>query len=151
MNQKDKKILLDFLKTQKLMSLATYGDKIWSAHAYYLFDDDLNIYFLSPTDAIHCKNIEKNPEVSLSIADSSIKASDNKIGFQMRGNAKKVKGALMMKKIISMWNKNHKDVPPITYNNMIRAMRSRFYKITPSYIKLFKEISGKEEQKTWEL
>lgn len=151
MDKKDKKELLEFLATQKLMSLATYGEKIWSATVYYLFDEDLNLYFLSPINSLHCLNIDKNPEVSLTIADSRQKASGDKIGLQMRGRAKKIKSTLMIKKIISMWNNKHFDAPPIKYQTLMKVWRSRFYQIEPEFIKLFSEKSGGEKESTWEL
>ncbi len=144
-------MLLKYLKTQKLMSLATRGKDMWSASVYYLFDENFNLYFLSPPNSIHCRNISKNSQVSLSIADSGQKVSDNKIGFQMRGKAEKMRKVDTIKNIISMWNNNHKDAPPISFTSFMKAAKSRFYKITPLYIKLFSEINGKEKERSWSL
>ncbi len=49
-----KKEIDTYLKSQRLMSIATYGDFPWIANVYYGHDPELNLYFLSK----HCKAIE---------------------------------------------------------------------------------------------
>ena len=69
-NETNKQQLLNYLKSQKLMSLATYDDEIAVCVVYYAVDDDFNFYFISPSDTQHYINISKNKNVACSIADS---------------------------------------------------------------------------------
>ena len=68
--QLTKQHVLDFLKTNKLMQVATMGDFPWIATVYYSFDNELNLYFLSSDKTLHVKQIKKNPKVSVAITDS---------------------------------------------------------------------------------
>ena len=154
MNDKDKDLLLDYLSQYRLMSLATVdkNGEPWSAVVYYLFDNGLNFFFLSPTDTLHCNNIKDDQNVSFTIAKCGQKASDKKIGLQVRGKAEKVKGTENIKAVIKMWNSLHDDVPPITFKKLMKVWSSRFYKITPSYIKWFnEELYGEDGEKVWKL
>lgn len=150
MNKFDKSVIFNHLNENKLMSLATYDKDPWSAVVYFLFDEEFNFYFLSPTDSLHCKNIASNPKVSLTVADSHQKASEEKVGFQMSGVASRVKNIIEVKKVILMWNKRHADTPPVTYKLMMKMWKSRFYKIVPTKIKMFNQkLWGEDGEKTW--
>ena len=154
MNDEEKSALLDFLSSLKLMSIATVDENgiPWSASVYYLYDEDLNFYFLSPTDTKHSKNIRANQNVSFTIARTDQKASDKKVGLQVAGKAKQVNGIENIKAVIKMWNLLHNDTPPITYSVLMKVWNSRFYKITPNYIKWFnEELYGEEGVKGWEI
>ena len=73
MNAEDKQIILDYLSDPQhiLMTLATVnGDKPWVCSVYYVVDDDLNLYFISPPDAEHSTHIKENQNVACAIADS---------------------------------------------------------------------------------
>ena len=51
LNNRDRKILTKYVDSLSLMSLATTNGKtLWSATVFYLYDEDLNIYFLSATN-----------------------------------------------------------------------------------------------------
>ena len=144
----DKYIKNDLLKVfekTKLMSLATHDKDLWSATVYFLYDKDLNIYFLSPTGSLHCKNIAKNSQVSLTIADSRQKSSAKKVGVQIRGECKKITSLAEIKNVVLMWNKRHLDTPPITFKKLMKVWTSRFYKITPTKIRFFNENYGEEK------
>jgi len=65
-----KKEIDAYLKTQRLMSVATFGTSPWIANVYFIHDTDLHIYFLSKTWREHSKAITSNPRVAVAIADS---------------------------------------------------------------------------------
>ena len=50
-----------YLKTQRLMSVATFYKNPWIANVYYIHDSDLNLYFLSKNWREHCVAIKENP------------------------------------------------------------------------------------------
>lgn len=150
MNTKEKKEILDFLKKHKLMSVGTYNKLPWAASVFYLFDEDFNLYFVSNPKTLHCKNIEKNSKVSITIADSSQKPDSKKCGLQARGNATKVSLVKELNEIIKSWNKH--GFAPLTYKVLTTAWKSRFYKIKLTDIKLFDEHQSEEnENRMWKI
>ena len=46
-NNKIKDEIDKYLKTQRLMSVATFYKNPWIANVYYIHDSNLNLYFLS--------------------------------------------------------------------------------------------------------
>ena len=152
MDLKDKKEILDYLAKYKLMSLGTWGETPWAASVYFLFNDDLNFYFLSSPETRHCKNIALNPKVSITVADSAQKASAKKIGFQAWGVASKVSGVIELKDIIKAWNKRHLDTPPLNYKTVSKIWKSKFYKIELSEVQLFDENQMEDKEvRNWKL
>ena len=141
-----------YLKSHKLMSLATYNRLPWSAILYFVFDTDLNFYFLGSPSAIHNKNILKNPKVSVTVADSHQKVSDKKVGFQARGVAKEVGIEKDIKKVLLNWNKRHTDAPPLTFDILSKKWKSKLYKIKLTDIKMYNEnLSDDQEERVWKL
>lgn len=146
-----KQHILEFLKQNKLMTVATYGDHPWIASVYYSFDEDLNLYFLSDPATLHCKQIAKNPLVAVSIADSTQKVGDLKKGLQLYGTARQISQVHKIQHALRSW-KDALSVtnPKLTYQNMVKKVISgRMYKITPKKIKhfnqaLFQVEDGKE-------
>jgi len=131
--------VLDFLKDQKLMAVATFGKHPWIASVYYSFDNDLNLYFLSDPATLHCRQIEQNPQVAVSIADSRQKVIDLKKGLQIYGIAKQISGALKIKHTLRSWKDALNVIDKeLTYTNMLKkVIKGRMYQITPKRIKLF--------------
>ena len=129
----------DFLAGQKLMSIATFGEFPWVAAVYYTFDRDLNLYFLSSPDTLHCQMIAKNKNVAVSIADSAQSIDSVKKGLQLSGTAERISDAGKIRFALKLWKealnvKNKK----FTYQNMLKnVIKSRMYKVKPVRIKLF--------------
>lgn len=135
----DQQQILDFLGRHKLMSLATYGQHPWIANVYYTFDEDLNLYFLSSPTTLHCRQITKNPEVAVSIADSSQSVDSLKRGLQLYGVAKQISGMGKIRHALNLWKSSLGiSKKELSYENMIRdVVNSRIYKVIPKKIKLF--------------
>ncbi|MBI4990991.1 pyridoxamine 5'-phosphate oxidase family protein [Candidatus Gottesmanbacteria bacterium] len=150
MNKKQK--LLQYLKSQKLMSLSTCGDKPWTSNVYYTIDDNFHLYFLSEPESRHCKDINANPNVSCSITDSSQKVTDKKVGTQIQGTAVQMTDIDQIKKALESWNR---DIPGfahiINWENMEKhIIKSKVYKITPTSIKFLNEaLYGPEGTETF--
>jgi len=150
MNNKDKKEITNFLSKNKLMSVGTYHRKPWAACVYYLFDDELNLFFVSDPKTKHCLNIRKNPKVSITIADTSQDPKGNKTGFQASGQAKIVTSVRELKEIIKAWNK--RGFVPVTYETFKKAWKSKFYKINLDRMQLFDQNQPEEtEVREWKL
>ncbi len=82
----------EVLEKARFMSLATHDDGgVWVADVIFIFDDDLNIYWLSETKTRHSQAIIKNPNVAATITLTS-KAGEPNIGIQFAGTAEKLEG-----------------------------------------------------------
>lgn len=137
-----RRIVLDFLKKHKLMAVATYGKHPWIATVYYVFDKDLNLYFLSSPETLHAKSIMRNPEVAVSIADSSQKISKPKRGLQLYGRAEQLSGLEKVRYALKLWKTNLAVTDP---ELTVRAARGSMFKIVPKRIKLFDQELFKTE------
>lgn len=142
-----KQHILDFLKKYQLMVVATYGDYPWIASVYYSFDPNLNLYFLSDPETLHCRQIASNPKVTVAIADSRQKPNEFKKGLQIYGIATQISDANKIKHALNLW-KHALQVtdPELTYQNMLKKIvKGRMYKITPKIIKFFNQKLFKVE------
>jgi uncharacterized protein YhbP (UPF0306 family) len=74
-----------------MASITTGG----SAHintAYFSYTPDLNVYFLSHPNALHCQNILSNPSMALAIFSSNQTWGSPDRGLQLFGMCKQVTG-----------------------------------------------------------
>lgn len=129
-----KEMVLNYLGTQKLMTVATNGEFPWIASVYYTFDRNLNIYFLSSPTTLHVQQILQNPKVAVSIADSHQDIAKPKRGMQMSGVATQISGVNKIRHALLMWKSNLGVVDPsLTHKVVIGSM----FMVTPNRIKLF--------------
>lgn len=150
-----KQQILNYLKTQHLMSLATANkNKPWACTVYFTVDNDLNLYFVSPPESDHCRFLTKNTYVSCSIYDSGQNVNSKKEGLQLRGTAEVLSNVADIKKALELWNKANPGAEQyINYDNMEKKIiTSKVYKITPAMIKYFNEtLYGDKESKVFRL
>jgi nitroimidazol reductase NimA-like FMN-containing flavoprotein (pyridoxamine 5'-phosphate oxidase superfamily) len=138
-----------YLKTQRLMSIATYGQKPWIANVYFVHDSDLNIYFLSKHWREHCQAIELNPQVAIAIADSHQPIYEPQKGLQISGRAQPVDTLSQLTWMFKMWNKlvaGSKGERLTDPRKFLDASLSKVYRITPHRIKFFNTELWPEEQ-----
>lgn len=129
------------------MSIATYDKYPWIANLYYAVDEDLNLFFLSDPDTVHCKQIAKNPKVTCAIYDSNqtpvkTKGKFDKIGMQYYGEAKIITNWIEAGKALFKWKNvlKIKTDEVFSIKNMKKAiLHGRMYRVTPKKIKLFKQ------------
>ena len=147
-----KKQLLDFLKSQRLMSLATFGNGICACNVYYAVDDGFNLYFMSEPSSDHCKNIAQSNTIACTVADSRQKVTDKKIGVQIKGTAEKTDHPEKIKLALSLWNKANPGFEAvINFKNIQEnSIKSKVYTVTPSEMKFLNEtIYGPEGSETF--
>ncbi len=150
MTENDKKEILEYLGNYKLVSVGTYNDLPWAANVFYLFDEKFNLYFVSNPKTKHCMNIDKNPNVSVTITDSMQDPNGKKKGFQGRGVANKVSSVKELKEIIKAWNK--RGFVKLTYKLFTKAWKSKFYRIKLTDIQVFDENQTEDkEERFWNL
>ena len=84
--------IIEVLAQGHLLSLGTIDNGgLWVADLVYVYDDALNIYWMSSSNARHSKAILENEKVAGSITISNKSKEDN-FGIQVEGNAKKIEG-----------------------------------------------------------
>jgi uncharacterized protein YhbP (UPF0306 family) len=151
----DKKLILDYLKSHKLMTLATVsGNKPWVATVYYAVDDNLNLYLVASPKTEHGQAAARNKNVACNIADSHQLVTDKKVGMQIQGAIERLKGIAAVKGALKMWHRvNPGKEAIINWENMSKkAIKSRTYKVTPKKIRFFnEELYGEKEHETYYL
>ncbi len=149
-----KKEINNYLKTQKLMSVATRGEYPWIANLYYVHDDELNLYFLSKHHREHCVALKTDNRVAVAIADSHQPIYKPQKGIQLHGIAEEVNLLDKLEWMFKMWNKliaEDKGEKLSDPKKFLEAGLSRVYKITPKRIKFFNtELWPKEQTQVFE-
>jgi len=148
--QNDLLHIREYLFSHKQMSAATSGDFPWIFTAYYVVDQDLNLYFLTGPSTIHGLHLAKNPQIAVAIADSPQDLAGKKAGLQMSGLCTLLTEDSEVKAAIDLWRTTLKvDSTDYTLEGIKSGKISgRMYKIVPKKLKFFNEAlqeEGKEK------
>jgi len=132
---------LEYLNSQRLMSIATFDNEPWIASVYFVIDDDLNLYFISSPKTKHAQAIKSNPKVAVSIAASSQLITDKKVGVQITGTASEVGRIESIQWFFKMFNKLNPGLSEIlNFDNYTKkVISSRVFKVEPKKIQFFHE------------
>jgi uncharacterized protein YhbP (UPF0306 family) len=86
--------ILGILRENTLCSMATVapGNRAHINTAYFCYSAQLELYFLSDPEAQHCKNLERNPSLAMTIFSSSQKWGNPDRGLQLFGTCRRVDG-----------------------------------------------------------
>lgn len=138
-----RKLVEKVLKGGYLMTLATNdGVGIWASDVIYVYDDKLNIYWMSDPEARHSLAVGENPNVAATITVSG-QGQDN-LGVQFSGVAQKITGK-HYELIIKHFKKRRKIVPP---KNIDVLRGDYWYMLKPDYFDLIdEERFGFEKEK----
>ncbi|OGZ63331.1 MAG: hypothetical protein A3C58_02950 [Candidatus Staskawiczbacteria bacterium RIFCSPHIGHO2_02_FULL_34_10] len=86
-----KELIKEVLEKGYLMSLGTADDGgVWVSDVIYIFDDELNIYWMSNSNTRHSKAITNNSKIAGTITVNLPK--ENNLGIQFEGIAEKIEG-----------------------------------------------------------
>ena len=150
--QDAEKSIKQILSSNTLFSMSSINkdNTPWINTAFYSFDENLNLYFLSDPNTIHTKNISDKKTVAVNIFDSHQKPEDEKKGLQLIGECHKINDEKEIFSAIKNYGKKY-----LSFGNLIKAvndiaknkMKARFYKIEINYISIFDEEFFGEE--TW--
>jgi uncharacterized protein YhbP (UPF0306 family) len=141
-----KSLILEVLEKGYLMSLGTHDDGgVWVCDVIYIFDEDLNIYWMSDPDTRHSKTVLKNPQVAGTITVSG-QGEDN-LGIQFEGMAEKIEG--MRWDLAKKHYAKRKKTEPKESDDVLQG--DSWYMIKPKKIELiYERLFGFEKQKlTW--
>lgn len=138
-----KQLIQEVLEKGYLMSLATVDSGgVWVSDVIYIFDEGLNIYWMSDPKARHSQAIIKNPQVAGSITVSG-QGEDN-LGIQFEGIAEKIDGS-RYDLAVKHFTKRKKPTPTETENVL---QGDSWYMVKPQKIELICErLFGFEKQK----
>jgi len=134
-NIKDR--VFEVLRSTHLMSLATQDEiGIWVADVVFIYDDELNMYWLSAPDTRHSKAILRNKKVAGTITFST-KSKEQNFGIQFDGSAEGLEGA-RFDLIIKHWTKRSHKIPDISH--ALKVLDGDcWYRLKPSSIFLIDE------------
>lgn len=123
------------LEKAHLMSLATRdADGLWVADLIFVYDECLNIYWMSSTETRHSCAIAQNSEVAGTIT-VSVKSKEPNLGIQFAGKAERMEGlqlGLLRKHLQKRGTPEPKDIA------LVLKGRS-WYMIKPTTIHLIDE------------
>src|SRR2546428_6368355 len=82
------------LRDSALCSMSTVapGTRAHINTAYFCYSPDLNFYFLSVPDSLHCKNLERNPSMAMMVMNSSQTWGGSDRGIQLFAACHRVRG-----------------------------------------------------------
>ena len=129
------KIIREILPKGHLMSLATVDDGgPWVSDVIYIYDDALNLYWISDPATRHSKALLQNSNVALTITVSN-KSKEPNEGLQIAGVAEKLEGKQYELTKLH-WGKRGKP-PPAEDSDYLEG--DLWYKITPKLIDIISE------------
>lgn len=87
-----KQLISSVLDRGYLTTLAIMDEGgVWACDVIYIYDDDLNIYWMSDPDARHSQAIMKRNQIAGTITVSG--QGENNLGIQFSGTAERIEGA----------------------------------------------------------
>lgn len=124
------------LEKGHLMSLATVDEAgPWVSDLVYVFDDALNIYWLSMPDTRHSQALLGSPKVAATITISTRSKEPNE-ALQIAGTAEKIEGDILEMATKHLAKRSHP--PPEREGQILEGGRS-WYKLTPTKIRVIYE------------
>ena len=148
------KHVVEYIKSHRLMQLATSTKNPWICTVFYAIDEKLNIYFISNPKRQHCLDIRKNKNVACAITDSNQSVVSKKIGVQIQGVASQINSDKGMKHAFDIWNKANPGFEKVINIENVRngIISDRPFVITPKKIKFFNErLYGPDAVRTFRL
>jgi uncharacterized protein YhbP (UPF0306 family) len=132
-----RKRVIEVLNQTHLMSLGTLDKNgVWVADLVFIFDDNLNIYWLSEPECRHSKAILENNKIAATITQST-KSKEPNFCIQLEGVAERLKGA-RFDLIIKHWTKRSHPIPNIS--DALKVLEGDcWYKLTPTNIQIIDE------------
>lgn len=132
-NEKAKSII----DTNLYLSLATsLNNETWISPLWYATDENYNFYFVSEYESKHAKFIKENPNVAVSIFNST-EVPEDVNGLQIEATAGEVKIMEIPGALVNIFKKSGADLfklrfkdwnNPASYSNLSKF---RIYKIVP--------------------
>ena len=140
-------LIREVLEKGYLMTLATHdAGGVWACDVIYIFDDNLNLYWISDPNARHSKAITEHPAVAGTITVSG--QGDDNLGIQFSGTARRLKGP-NLRLMIRHFKKRKKVELPKSAKDVLNFLEGdMWYELRPSHIELiYEKMFGFEKQR----
>ena len=149
-NKNEKELIIKSIKKllnkNKLLTLSTLNNKQpYSNTAFYIFDNEFNLYIWTDISTLHCKNINKNNKVAINIFDSTQKWGNSLQGIQGLGTASISNGGEMIKAGLMYIKRYPKVLTLIKNPKQFSNKDSKIFKISLDKIKIFDEKTFEKE------
>ncbi|MDP2594190.1 MAG: pyridoxamine 5'-phosphate oxidase family protein [bacterium] len=133
----------EVLANTHLMSLATSDENgAWATDVIFVYDDELNLYWMSDPDYRHSRAILKNNQVAGTITMST-KSKEPNFGIQFSGMAEKIGGS-RYDLALKHYTKRGRSAPAES-DDVLQG--DSWYKLTPNKLCLIDEANfGYERQ-----
>jgi uncharacterized protein YhbP (UPF0306 family) len=148
-NEPLRRQILEFLNAHHVLSLATCSaDGPWAAALFYVCDADLNLYFLSDPATRHCRDIERDARVAVTVNLNHADWTEIR-GLQIGARAAAV-AAGEREAIEQHYLERFPDIRALVTEPRVpqaqaiaqRFTASRFYRIAPQRIRLIDNTRG---------
>lgn len=140
MTSEERSSILTILSKTSTLSLATIRDgKSYINTAFYAYDDEFNLYFLSNPKSQHVQNLKANPSAAATVFDSSLTLADKLAGLQVFGTCTQAKGTVLLKAFTAYTNRFlvfHKEIKRVAD---LKLWGSKFYCLKPEQVKILDE------------
>lgn len=130
----------------KTIQLATLHDgKPWICTVWFVYDNELNLYWLSLPDRRHSLDIALSPDVAAAIA---IKTDDPTVGIQMKGRAEVVSDNSIVEETMDRYYQKYGQGDKFYKNFIDGKNQHQLYKLCPNEITIFDEskYNGRAER-----
>jgi len=132
------KLVRECLDSTAMAVLATREESgVWATPIYFSYDKEFNLYFISPAETRHMKDIKRDQHVAVAIFMPSSASGIHQVGLQMDGKATMVPDkqiediyALRAKRM----NRDIDWVPVPMEGHFVKEHGGVFMKITPTSI-----------------
>lgn len=133
-----KKLIKEYLEQHRVMQLATSDDnRPWVCNVHYFSDESFNIYWISTPERRHSQEIEKNPNVAITIKVHEDTDDDPfVIGLSAEGTASQLT-IDETKSIGTQYLEKVSKAPSLLEDIVNGTNPHRFYKMTVSKFVLF--------------
>jgi uncharacterized protein YhbP (UPF0306 family) len=154
--KKIKNILSKYLKNCKLMQVAiTDGKNPGIFNCWFSYDNEFNLYFISPDLTSHSKILKKNPNVAISITDTKLnkEMGQDVLGVSFRGKVTQLQGTKLLSAYFNFLKRYPKVSAYIKYlsNKTLDLSLTKIYKIETKTLILYDEINFPEGEEKHEI
>ena len=144
------KELLEFLKSQRLLVIASQDGELWVSNVYYVIDEELKFYFISNEETKHSKQIMKNSEIAFSVTWFNEKNLKDRKAIQGKGICRIAVNEGEIKKGVELYNEYYPESTESITVDWVKSdeNKSHVWIIEPSYIKYWDDsLYGRERTK----
>lgn len=144
------KDLLEFLKSERVLILATHDTEPWVTNVFYGVNDDGRIYFISNKDTLHGKHILAGSNVAFSVVWFNEKDFKDRVGVQGKGVCKVAETDEEIKEGVRLHNELYPEFKAKITFRWAKMMGYRVWYIDPNYIKFWNDgLFGSDEYKEY--